>query len=53
MCAACPPACLQISSIEQAIKKAEAAAKASRDAPALDLLGQAKDVLRQGPGGDL
>ena len=43
----------QISSIQQSIKKTETEAKAIKDSAILDLLEEAKDVLRQGPGGDL
>ena len=43
----------QVSSIEQAIRKTEAVAKANKDSPVIDVLEDAKDVLRHGPGGDL
>jgi hypothetical protein len=44
---------VEISSIEQALKKAEEDARASRSIIALENIRLAKDVLRQGPGGDL
>ena len=45
---------MQVNSLDQSIKKAEAAARAAKDTAALKQLQEAKDVLRGlGPGGDL